>query len=95
MGDTLTRASELEAYTLTDEGTYYAYQSKLDLRVLVKGDGKLFNQYSVIPINPGNCKDAKYDLATKFSNWMAGAEAQKLIGDFRLLNKQLFTPNAK
>jgi tungstate transport system substrate-binding protein len=36
----------------------------------------------------------KNRLAGQFSGWMAGEEAQKAIGDFRLMNKQLFTPNA-
>ena len=37
MGPTLTMASELGAYTLTDRGTWLAYQSKLDLAVLLEG----------------------------------------------------------
>ena len=38
---------------------------------------------------------AKYDLALKFSSWMASKSAQKLIGDFRLMGQKLFIPNAK
>jgi tungstate transport system substrate-binding protein len=36
----------------------------------------------------------KYDKAQVLSSWMAGDEAQRLIGEFKLLGKQLFTPNA-
>jgi len=33
-------------------------------------------------------------MAKVLSAWMAGSEAQGLIGEFKLLGKQLFTPNA-
>jgi tungstate transport system substrate-binding protein len=46
-------------------------------------------------VNPGNCKNVKVVLAQKFADWVTGTRAQKLIGDFRLMGKQLFTPNAK
>jgi tungstate transport system substrate-binding protein len=65
------------------------------LKVLVKQDAILLNQYSVLAVNPKRCPKAQYDLATAFSDWMAGAEAQGLIRDFKLLGKQLFVPNAK
>ncbi|HRF91149.1 MAG TPA: tungsten ABC transporter substrate-binding protein, partial [Desulfobacter postgatei] len=65
------------------------------LTVLVEGDDILLNQYSVLTLNPENCPDAKYDLALKFSDWMASESAQNKIGEFRLLGKKLFIPNAK
>ena len=91
-------AAELSGYTLTDRGTYIKYESDAaggsPLVILVEGDQKLLNQYSVIPVDPKHCANVKYVKAQAFSDWMAGAEAQKLIGDFKLLDKQLFTPNA-
>ena len=64
------------------------------LKILVEGDPVLLNQYSVIAVNPKNCAKAKIELANQFADWIAGAKAQQLIGDFKLLGKQLFTPNA-
>jgi len=91
-------AEELGGYTLTDRGTYIKYESVADskpaLVILVSGDTVMLNQYSVIPVNPNHCPGVKYKQATLFSEWMAGDEAQRMIGDFRLLGKQLFTPNA-
>ena len=49
----------------------------------------------VIAIDPDHCPTAKYDLAMKFIEWIAAAGTQRLIGDFKLLGKQLFTPNAQ
>ncbi len=92
-------AEERDAYTMTDRGTYIKYEDNKkgnpELKVLVEGDGVLFNQYSVLAVNPERCKEAKYELATKFSEWMASPETQKMIGEFKLLGKPLFTPNAK
>jgi len=36
----------------------------------------------------------KFENAQALSDWMTGSEAQRLIGEFELLGKQLFTPNA-
>jgi tungstate transport system substrate-binding protein len=95
---TINIAAEFKGYTLTDRGTYIKYEStaggRPDLAILVEGDPVLLNQYSVIPVNPKHCPSVKYEKAQAFSDWMAGEEAQRLIGEFKLLGKQLFTPNA-
>jgi len=99
MLNTINIAAERDAYTLTDRGTFIKYEANHDgnppLVILVEGDESLFNQYSVIAINPKRCNNVKYDLAMKFIEWMTSQEAQKKIADFRLLGKQLFVPNAK
>ncbi|AMK11581.1 MAG: substrate-binding domain-containing protein [Pseudodesulfovibrio sp.] len=96
---TINIANEKNGYTMTDRGTYIKYADTKGgnppLVVLVEGDKVLFNQYSALAVNPEKCKDAKYELATKFINWMASPEVQAAIGDFKLLGKPLFTPNAK
>ncbi len=96
---TINVTQERKGYTMTDRGTYIKYQSTKEgnapLKVLVEGDSILLNQYSVLTLDPKNCPGAKYDLALKFSDWMASQNAQNLIKDFRLLGKELFIPNAK
>jgi len=96
---TINIAAERKGYTMTDRGTYIKYADTLKgnppLKVLVEGDKILLNQYSVMAVNPKRCTSAKYDLATAFSDWLAGARAQELIRDFKLLGKPLFVPNAK
>ena len=92
-------AAERNGYTMTDRGTYIKYADTMSgnppLKVLVAQDEILLNQDSVLSINPARCTKAKFDLATAFSDWLAGAEAQGLIRDFKLLGKPLFVPNAK
>jgi tungstate transport system substrate-binding protein len=95
---TINVAAEKNGYTLTDRGTYIKYETNFKgnppLVILVEGDKSLLNQYSVIAVNPKKCTNAKYDLAKEFTEWMSSAKGQKLIGDFKLMKKQLFTPNA-
>lgn len=96
---TITIAAEKNGYTLTDRGTYIKYESSMKgnppLKILVEGDQVLFNQYSVIAVNPATCGKAQLELATKFSDWIAGPAGQKLIREFKLEGKPLFTANAK
>ena len=92
-------AAERNGYTMTDRGTYIKYEANMGgqppLEILVQGDAVLLNQYSVIAINPKHCAKAQYDLAMQFVQWITGKKAQMQIKEFKLLNKQLFTPNAK
>lgn len=92
-------AAERSGYTMTDRGTYIKYEHNLKgnppLKILVEGDKVLLNQYSVIAIAPKHCNKVQYDLATQFIQWITGSDAQKRIKNFKLLGKQLFTPNAK
>lgn len=96
---TINVAQEKNGYTMTDRGTYIKYQStkkgNAPLKILVEGDSILLNQYSVLTLDPKNCANARYDLALKFSDWMASQNSQDLINDFRLLGQKLFIPNAK
>lgn len=96
---TINIANEKNGYTMTDRGTYIKYADTKSgnppLVVLVEGDKVLFNQYSALAVNTAKCKDAQYELATKFINWMASPETQAAIGNFKLLGKKLFIPNAK
>ena len=99
MLNTINIAAERDAYTMTDRGTFIKYESnwkgKPPLVILVEGDPSLRNQYSALAVNPQKCSNVKYDLAKKYIAWMASKKAQKLIGDFHLMGKQLFVPNAK
>ncbi|WP_407330829.1 substrate-binding domain-containing protein [Enterovibrio sp. 27052020O] len=94
MGPTLTMANELQGYALTDRGTWLAYQSKLDLKVLVEGDDRLFNPYQVILINPSRYPDLNYQGAKTLSDWLVNPKAQAMINDFKVNGQQLFVADA-
>ena len=91
-------AAEQNGYTLADRGTFIKYESveqkKLSLEIMVEGEAVLLNQYRILRLHPQHCKDVKHKEAKTLSDWLASDTAQQLIGEFRLLGKQLFVPNA-
>ncbi len=96
---TINVATEKGGYTMTDRGTFIKFADNHagnpPLKILVEGDPALFNQYSIIAVNPANCKNAQYELARRFTDWMTSKKIQNLIGNFKLLNKRLYIPNAR
>ncbi|PQJ66966.1 substrate-binding domain-containing protein [Photobacterium angustum] len=94
MGPTLNMASELQAYTLTDRGTWLAYQNKLHLEIMVQGDKRLFNPYQVILVNPSRYPDINYQGAKTFSDWLVNSKAQTMINDYQRHGEQLFVADA-
>ncbi|PSV31219.1 substrate-binding domain-containing protein [Photobacterium sp. GB-72] len=94
MGPTLNMASELQAYTLTDRGTWLAYQNKLHLEIMVQGDKRLFNPYQVILVNPSRYPDINYQGAKTFSDWLVNAKAQTMINSYQRHGEQLFVADA-
>lgn len=95
MGEVLTMAGELQAYTLTDRATYGAYRAKTGLIIAVQGDKKMFNPYGVIAVNPAKYKDINYKGAELFINWLTSPEGQKKIASYKIEGEQVFFPSAK
>jgi Histidine phosphatase superfamily (branch 1) len=52
MGAALNVASASNAYVLSDRPSWLHFSNKGDLKILVQGDPRMFNQYSVILVNP-------------------------------------------
>jgi tungstate transport system substrate-binding protein len=98
MGKVLTIADEKQAYTLADRGTYIKYKFgrniPMGLYVLCEGDAILANPYGVIPINPKKHPHVKYKLAEEFAEWLISQRGRSVIASYRLLEKQLFYPDA-
>jgi len=92
MGKVLQMAGEMDAYTMTDRGTWLAYESKSPLTVSFEGDSKLFNPYGIIAVNPKKYPDLNTTGANALINWMTSKAGQKMIGDFRIAGKILFKP---
>ncbi|MGR5068195.1 MULTISPECIES: substrate-binding domain-containing protein [Vibrio] len=95
MGPTLNMAAEMQGYTMSDRGTWLAYQNKLDLVILFQGDKALFNPYQVILVNPERYPTINYQGAKAFSDWLVNPRGQELINSFRLNGKPLFVANAE
>jgi len=95
MGEVLTMAAELRAYTLTDRATYIAYRAKTGLQIAVEGDPKMFNPYGIIAVNPKNYPQANYKGAMQLVEWITSPEGQGLIGAFKADGQQVFFPSYK
>ena len=95
---TINAAAEQKGVTLTDRGTYIKYEANAkgnpDLVIVNEGEKDLKNFYSVIAVNPKHCAKTDIENADKFIKWVISEEGQKFIGDFKLLDKPLFTPDA-
>jgi len=94
MGKVLQMSGELDAYTLTDRGTWLAYQGKSPLKVLFEGDPRLYNPYGIIAVNPARYPDVNYEGATRLIRWITSPAGQSLIGSFEIAGTPLFTPSA-
>ena len=94
MGKVLLMANELGAYTLTDRGTWLAYQDKLSLTILNGGGVLLKNPYGIIAINPALHEDIQYMKAMSFIAWITSPIGQQMIGAFKKNGQQLFYPTA-
>jgi tungstate transport system substrate-binding protein len=94
MGPALNTAASMNAYILTDRGTWVSFKNRSDLTILVEGDKRLFNQYGVMLVNPDKHPSVKKDLGQMFVDWVISAEGQKAIADYKIEGEQLFFPNA-
>ena len=95
MGPTLNIAAAMNAYVLTDRGTWLNFRNRGELKVLVEGDERLFNQYGVIVVNPARHPHVKLKQAQAFADWIVSSEGQQAIADYRIGGEALFFPNAK
>jgi tungstate transport system substrate-binding protein len=95
MGPTLNTASGMNAYALTDRGTWLSFKNRGDLTIVVEGDKRLFNQYGVILVNPAKHPSVKREMGQAFIDWLVSAEGQKAIADYKINGQQLFFPNAQ
>jgi tungstate transport system substrate-binding protein len=95
MGPTLNTAAGMDAYALTDRGTWLAFDNRQNLEILVEGDPRLFNQYGIILVNPEKHPHVKAELGQTFIDWVLSDEGQEAIGAFKINGQRAFFPNAR
>src|SRR4051812_29096201 len=77
MGQALNAASAMNAYTLSDRGTWLAFNNKGSLVVATEGDPRLLNRYDVIELNPQKHAGAKRAAAKALADWLVSSEGQE------------------
>jgi tungstate transport system substrate-binding protein len=95
MGAALNTAAAMNAYVLTDRGTWLAFKNRQGLTVTVEGDKKLFNQYGVILVNPKKHPHVKTAAGQKFIDWLVSEDGQGAIAAYKIGGEPLFFPNAR
>ncbi len=94
MGAVLQIADEKQAYTLSDRGTFIAYQDKINLDVVFEGDPVLFNPYHIMAVNPEKHPHVQYELAKKYIDFVVSKQGQDIIANYKKGGQQLFYPDA-
>ncbi len=94
MGAALNAAAAMDAYTLSDRGTWLSFGHKADLRIVLQGDPRLLNRYDVILLNPKTHPQAKQAPAHRFAAWLASPEGQAAIAGYTIAGQRLFHPES-
>jgi len=90
MGPALNTAAAMNAYVLSDRGTWLSFRNRTDLMIAVEGDRRLFNQYGIILVKTS----AKGQMGQAFIDWLISSEGQEAIAAYKIGGEQLFFPNA-
>ena len=89
MGDTLTKANEMNVYTLTDKATFLSMKDSLpNLTILKEEADDMKNTYSLLGVNPNAAAFADADVtintegANALIDWLLSDEAAALIEQY-------------
>ena len=88
MGATLNIASALNAYVLTESGTWARFGNRGALAVLV--DNALANPYGIILVNPQRHPHIREASARQLIDWLTGPPGQQVIDDFTINGQHPF-----
>jgi len=96
MGQTLGIANDRRAYTVTDRGTWLAFQKRVSLPILVEKDRPLLNIYSVMEVNVANGPRVNVAGGKAFADFMLSPEVQDVIRTYGVdkYGQPLFVPIA-
>jgi tungstate transport system substrate-binding protein len=94
MGPALNTAAGMNAYVLSDRGTWLSFKNRAELAIAVEGDRRLFNQYGILLVNPQKHLGVKKEMGQAFIDWLISSAGQDAIAAYKIGGEQLFFPNA-
>ena len=92
MGQVLIMANERNAYTLSDDATFFAFATRLELKIISKPGPLLHNKYSVMDVNHFRHPGINQKGAKQLMDWLTSKEGQQRIASYRKNGRRLFTP---
>lgn len=97
MAQALQIASEKDAYTLADRGTYLSLRGTLSLAIACEGDPVLINRYSVLEVNPARFDRVNGAGGKALADFLAGTAAREIITTFGVdkYGEPLFYPDSE
>jgi tungstate transport system substrate-binding protein len=95
MGAALNTAAAMNAYVLSDRGTWLAFKNRQQLSLLVEGDTSLRNPYGAMVVNPARHAHVKHADAQTFVDWLISPAGQQTIATYKINGESLFFPIAK
>ena len=94
MGQALTAAAVMGAYTLSGRSAWLGFTNRQDLAALVEGDGTLSSRYAAVLVNPERHPAVKAAPGRAFIAWLASPAGQGAIAGYRIGGEQPFSPSA-
>jgi tungstate transport system substrate-binding protein len=94
MGSALNIASASDAYVLADRATWISFRNKRTLQLLVEGDPRMHNPYSLILVNKARHPGVNEAAGRRFVEFLLSPEGQGIIATYRIEGQQLFFPDA-
>ena len=82
MGQTITIASQKQAYTITDRATYLATKDSSGLAILYEGTPDMLNVYDVLPVTAKAGSRVNVAGGEAFAEFMLSPTVQAEIGQF-------------
>jgi tungstate transport system substrate-binding protein len=94
MSATLRMASEMQAHTLCDRGTFLAQRANLDLEILCQHDPNMKNEYAAMIISQAKHPHVNFRAAQQFVDFLTSPDIQEVIGKFGIAQygTPLFVP---
>jgi tungstate transport system substrate-binding protein len=93
MGSTLLISNEKSAFTISDRGTWIAFNKRDNLKIICENLPPLLNQYGLILVNPSVNNNLNIQDARIYINWLISDDAKEKINNFKKKGQQLFFYN--
>ena len=85
-------ADQMQAYTLSDRGTYLTFKDRIELVDLEITGDELRNPYGLLKVNPEKSNMVNGELADLLCDFLIAPETQMMIRDFKIDGESLFHP---